>query len=113
MTPQSFFALPYFEDEMGDMPHFWMYWAVTLPLTVITLSTWGLWDWYMRPEGWHDERSRKKKKQAKSRKRAKFVEEEEEIKNADEENDAGADGVRRPRFAEPSTSWMKRFTGQA
>lgn len=25
---------------------FWMYWAVTIPLTMLTLGVWGVWHWW-------------------------------------------------------------------
>jgi hypothetical protein len=40
--PQSFFATPFFHWDASQyslilQPHFWIYWAVTIPLTFITL----------------------------------------------------------------------------
>ncbi|KAL2259715.1 hypothetical protein VTK26DRAFT_6506 [Humicola hyalothermophila] len=38
----SFFAMPYFESdiEQHGWRHFWLYWAVTVPLTIVTLIVW-------------------------------------------------------------------------
>lgn len=37
----SFFAMPLF--EWNAVGHFWVYWAVTVPLTFLTLVVWVLW----------------------------------------------------------------------
>lgn len=39
---QSFFALPFLEHKIG-LAQFWIYWLVTIPLTLFTLFCWYLW----------------------------------------------------------------------
>ena len=44
----AFFAMPLFDwDAVGDgtvvSERFWVYWAVTVPLTVVTLVVWVFW----------------------------------------------------------------------
>ena len=44
----AFFAMPLFrwdavDDGMVVSKRFWVYWAVTIPLTVLTLMVWVLW----------------------------------------------------------------------
>jgi hypothetical protein len=46
--PQSFFATPFFRWDAARyslilQPHFWIYWAVTIPLTIVTLAVYFLW----------------------------------------------------------------------
>jgi hypothetical protein len=45
---QSFFATPFFQwdanNGAGIVSHrFWIYWVVTIPLTLLVLGIWGVW----------------------------------------------------------------------
>lgn len=48
---QSFFAMPFFNmtvDVTGNTsletrPQFWIYWAITIPLTLLILALWIVW----------------------------------------------------------------------
>ncbi|KAJ6020839.1 hypothetical protein N7540_006343 [Penicillium herquei] len=47
-TPQSFFSTPFFYLENDSnlleiSPHFWILWAITIPLTVVTILVFVLW----------------------------------------------------------------------
>ncbi|GAB1316867.1 hypothetical protein MFIFM68171_07077 [Madurella fahalii] len=47
----SFFALPYFEADIEryGFTHFWIYWAVTVPLTILTLVAWTFYTKVLNP----------------------------------------------------------------
>lgn len=45
---------------------FWMYWAVTIPLTLLTLGVWGVWHWWDTYVGWVQKMRDKKAKSTKS-----------------------------------------------
>ena len=49
--PKAFFAMPLFDWSSSTgggivTQHFWIYWAVTVPLTLAVLLTWTIWDWF-------------------------------------------------------------------
>ncbi|KAI1862986.1 hypothetical protein JX265_009032 [Neoarthrinium moseri] len=51
----SFFAMPLFdwdaEQQVVTVRGFWLYWAVTVPLTLVTLAAWFLWTWLSDAKG--------------------------------------------------------------
>lgn len=51
----SVFSMPFFnwqdESVLLNVDNFWIYWAVTVPLTVVTLVAWTLWIRVVRPDG--------------------------------------------------------------
>ena len=57
----SIVSMPLFNwsNDPGDSvlnSHFWVYWAVTVPLTVAVLSTWWLWkEWRHRTDKANDD----------------------------------------------------------
>jgi hypothetical protein len=47
-SPQSFFTIPFFnwdatEGEKVINNRFYIYWVVTIPLTIVVLAAWGIW----------------------------------------------------------------------
>ncbi|BCS28005.1 uncharacterized protein APUU_61053S [Aspergillus puulaauensis] len=45
---------------------FWMYWAVTIPLTLLTLGIWGVWHWWDTYVGWAQKMRQKRAESTKS-----------------------------------------------
>jgi hypothetical protein len=54
MSP-FFFTTP--ESEFNTSSHFWIYWAITIPLTITVLTVWLLWlNRSVLFEGWRKRR---------------------------------------------------------
>jgi len=51
LAQQTFFALPYFasDTETTGFQRFWVYWVVTIPLTIFTLAMWTLYTRFLNP----------------------------------------------------------------
>jgi hypothetical protein len=58
-TSKSLFSMSFFYREGAVAPSFWMYWAVTIPLTLIILVAW--WFWCRREERFQEEFERRLK----------------------------------------------------
>jgi hypothetical protein len=48
---QAFFSLPFFSDEVNNYGpgQFWIYWAVTAPLTVLVIGAYIIWNQVINP----------------------------------------------------------------
>ena len=51
LSAQAFFALPFYEDQIKEHgPHFfWVYWVVTIPLTILVCTAWAIWNKVLNP----------------------------------------------------------------
>ncbi|PMD32907.1 hypothetical protein L207DRAFT_571716 [Hyaloscypha variabilis F] len=46
---RAFFAMPFVNETPNEPPRFWIYWAITAPLTIVVLTIWLTWIWCKMP----------------------------------------------------------------